>query len=94
MENVRELPSSAPRDRDRLVPLIVEVTAEGHSVLVFCATRKSCETCADMVAELLHQVAPTGESEASSSSNAFAWVAWLVSWYSGGFAALRLRLQS
>ena len=68
LEKVRDLPSSASRDRDCLVPLIAEVTAEGHSVLVFCATRKSCETCADMVAELLPQVAPRGERACSSSS--------------------------
>lgn len=47
-------PSSDPkRDPDRLIPLISEVTAEGHSVLVFCATRRSCETTAGLIADLL-----------------------------------------
>ncbi len=51
----RELPtvSNPKRDPDRLVPLIAEVVVQGHSALVFCATRKACETCAQLLMELL-----------------------------------------
>lgn len=35
-----------PRDKDRLLPLVAEVVAEGHSVLVFCAGRAQCKSCA------------------------------------------------
>eukprot|EP00887_Chlorella_sp_A99_P004871 scaffold4.g4871.t1 len=58
LELVRELAPSDKRDPDRLVPLLAEVVCEGHSALVFCQGRKSCETCARLVAELLAEAAP------------------------------------
>lgn len=55
LEAVRQLPDSDERDRDCLVPLIAEALNEGgtNSVLVFCSSRKQCQSCADMVADLL-----------------------------------------
>lgn len=44
------------RDADRLVPLVAEATSEGHSVLVFCSSRKQCESAAALIADLLPQV--------------------------------------
>ena len=38
-----------PRDKDRLLPLVAEVVAEGHSVLVFCAGRAQCKSCAGRI---------------------------------------------
>lgn len=54
---VREVakPSDGRRDRDRLVPLVAEATAEGHSVLVFCSSRKQCEAAAALISDLLPQ---------------------------------------
>lgn len=57
LREVREVaPSDPRRDADRLVPLVAEVTTEGHSVLVFCSTRKACEAAAVLIADLLPQV--------------------------------------
>ena len=50
---VTSSPVDSKRDPDGLIPLISEVVSEGHSVLVFCATRRSCETTAALIAELL-----------------------------------------
>ena len=47
LELERDLgPPAGQKDRDRLVELVREVAAEGHSTLVFCATRPACESCA------------------------------------------------
>ena len=55
LEAVRQLPEIDERDRDCLVPLIAEALNEGgtNSVLVFCSSRKQCQSRADMVADLL-----------------------------------------
>ncbi|PSC69888.1 helicase and polymerase-containing TEBICHI [Micractinium conductrix] len=64
LREVREVaPSDPRRDADRLVPLVAEVTTEGHSVLVFCSTRKACEAAAVLIADLLPQISPTPEPE-------------------------------
>jgi replicative superfamily II helicase len=61
---VRVLPASDPaRDPDRLVPLVAEAKQRGHSVLVFCATRLTCEACARLLAELL----PPSAAEATGA---------------------------
>ena len=39
-----------------MVPLVAEATSEGHSVLVFCSSRKQCESAAALIADLLPQV--------------------------------------
>lgn len=57
LREVREVaPSDGKRDSDRLVPLVAEAAGEGHSVLVFCSTRKHCESAAALIADLLPQV--------------------------------------
>jgi hypothetical protein len=57
LREVREVaPSDRKRDSDRLVPLVAEAAGEGHSVLVFCSTRKHCESAAALIADLLPQV--------------------------------------
>ena len=46
MRLVRELPVGASRggqDRDHVVELCDEVVRDGHSCLIFCATKKNCE---------------------------------------------------
>ncbi|MEW5302206.1 MAG: hypothetical protein WDW36_005009 [Sanguina aurantia] len=53
LSELRQLSRLHSRDQDRLLPLISEVVEEGHSVLVFCAGRRACESCADLVAQLL-----------------------------------------
>ena len=52
----RELPGSVARDKDRILPLVAEVVAEGHSVLLFCAGRSPAEACASLIAEYLPQM--------------------------------------
>jgi DNA polymerase theta len=49
-------PCDPKRDADRLVPLVAESAAEGHSVLVFCSSRKQCESAAALIADLLPKV--------------------------------------
>ena len=51
------------RDVDRLVPLVAEATSEGHSVLVFCSSRKQCESAAALIADLLPQVGVAAGSQ-------------------------------
>lgn len=55
LEFLRQLADGDDRDKDHLVPLIAEALNEGgtNSVLVFCASRKQCQSCADIVADLL-----------------------------------------
>ncbi len=44
---LRSLPDSDPRvDADRVAVLVAEVAREGHSTLVFCASRNACQSCA------------------------------------------------
>ena len=40
-------------DADYLVPLIYETISQGHSVLVFCATKKECENATRNVTRLM-----------------------------------------
>ena len=62
-----EVPPSDPRrDADRLVPLVAEATGGGHSVLVFCSSRKHCETAAALIADLLPQVGLPGGRAAAA----------------------------
>lgn len=53
LERQRQLPESDARDRDFLLPLVAEVVGEARSVLVFCASRKQCQSCAELIADLL-----------------------------------------
>ncbi|KAK9815292.1 hypothetical protein WJX72_001157 [[Myrmecia] bisecta] len=68
LTRLRELGNSHARDRDRILPLIAEVVADGDSVLVFCAGRKQCQSCAELVAELLPEVLQGGSISAEMAA--------------------------
>ncbi|VFQ97668.1 unnamed protein product [Cuscuta campestris] len=56
MEIVRTLPKAAElggKDPDHIVELCNEIVQEGHSVLIFCSSRKGCESTARHVAKYL-----------------------------------------
>ena len=38
--------------QDKLLPLVAEVVADGHSVLIFCGGRNACENCAGGITAL------------------------------------------
>lgn len=74
LRELREVaPSESRRDADRLVPLVAEATVGGHSVLVFCSSRKQCESAAALIADLLPQVggwaARVGGSDGAESAS-------------------------
>ncbi|KAI3522458.1 hypothetical protein L1887_00239 [Cichorium endivia] len=56
MELVRTIPKRADlggKDPDHIIELCNEVVQEGHSVLIFCSSRKGCESTARHVAKYL-----------------------------------------
>ncbi|KAL3650829.1 hypothetical protein CASFOL_007232 [Castilleja foliolosa] len=56
MEIVRTIPKKAElggKDPDHIVELCDEVVQEGHSVLIFCSSRKGCESTARHIAKYL-----------------------------------------
>ncbi|KAF5797771.1 putative DNA-directed DNA polymerase [Helianthus annuus] len=56
MELVRMIPKRADlggKDPDNIIELCNEVVQEGHSVLIFCSSRKGCESTAKHVAKYL-----------------------------------------
>ena len=53
LKPLRELVKGAKDDRDGLIPLIAEAAAQSQPVLVFCATRAQCQSCAKLAAEML-----------------------------------------
>ncbi|XP_019052387.1 PREDICTED: helicase and polymerase-containing protein TEBICHI isoform X2 [Nelumbo nucifera] len=56
MDAVRTIPKTANlggKDPDHIVELCNEVVQEGHSVLLFCSSRKGCESTAKHVAKFL-----------------------------------------
>ncbi|XP_047970916.1 helicase and polymerase-containing protein TEBICHI [Salvia hispanica] len=66
MEIVRTIPKVAElggKDPDQIVELCNEVVQEGHSVLIFCSSRKGCESTAKHIAKYLKGfcVNPRGE---------------------------------
>ncbi|KAL0330755.1 UNVERIFIED_CONTAM: Helicase and polymerase-containing protein TEBICHI [Sesamum angustifolium] len=66
MEVVRTLPKVAElggKDPDHIVELCNEVVQEGHSVLIFCSSRKGCESTARHIAKYLKRfsVSPCAE---------------------------------
>ncbi|XP_057799459.1 helicase and polymerase-containing protein TEBICHI [Salvia miltiorrhiza] len=66
MEIVRTIPKVAAlggKDPDHIVELCNEVVQEGHSVLIFCSSRKGCESTAKHIAKYLKGfcVNPRGE---------------------------------
>ena len=44
------------RDKDGLVALVAEAVRSSDPVLIFCASRKQCQSCAQLVAELLPEM--------------------------------------
>lgn len=58
LEKVRTLPTSDIRDRDRIVPLIAEAFAKRESTLIFCSSRRQCENCAELIADVLPSALP------------------------------------
>ncbi|KAL6623093.1 hypothetical protein ACP70R_032972 [Stipagrostis hirtigluma subsp. patula] len=68
MNVVRILPKAADlggKDPDHIAELCNEVVMQGHSVLLFCSSRKGCESTAKHVAKLL-KVASVGPSAIGS----------------------------
>lgn len=53
LKPLREVPAGSTRDSDRLIPLIAEAVHADEPVLVFCASRKQCQSCAQLAMELL-----------------------------------------
>ncbi|XP_022754544.1 helicase and polymerase-containing protein TEBICHI isoform X4 [Durio zibethinus] len=56
MDIVRTIPKAVDlggKDPDHIVELCNEVVQEGHSVLIFCSTRKGCESTATHVSKFL-----------------------------------------
>ncbi|CAH8378004.1 unnamed protein product [Eruca vesicaria subsp. sativa] len=59
MEVVRTLPQTANmggKDPDHIIELCNEVVQEGNSVLIFCSSRKGCESTARHIAKLIKKV--------------------------------------
>ena len=58
--------------QDNLLPLVAEVVADGHSVLVFCGGRSPAKSCAGAVSALRvpHSVATWNGCRAKASSDA------------------------
>ncbi|XBJ11452.1 hypothetical protein VPH35_016147 [Triticum aestivum] len=72
MNIVRVLPKIADiggKDPDHIVELCNEVVLEGHSVLLFCSSRKGCESTAKHIAKYL-KVANVGSKEGSEFRDA------------------------
>ncbi|KAL6854375.1 hypothetical protein ACP4OV_019278 [Aristida adscensionis] len=71
MNIVRMLPKAADhggKDPDHIAELCNEVVTQGHSVLLFCSSRKGCESTARHVAKFL-KVASIGQSVGSEFSD-------------------------
>ena len=51
-----ELPKPRVQDGDHVVMLCNETVAAGHSVLIFCSSKKGCERCAMMISKVLPEV--------------------------------------
>ncbi|XP_038985040.1 helicase and polymerase-containing protein TEBICHI isoform X5 [Phoenix dactylifera] len=80
MNVVRKIPKTADfggKDPDHIVELCNEVVQEGHSVLLFCSSRKGCESTARHVSRFLkkfsaggHEVVDCEFNDASSAIGA------------------------
>ncbi|KFK29884.1 hypothetical protein AALP_AA7G191500 [Arabis alpina] len=59
MEVVRTIPKAADmggKDPDHIIELCNEIVQEGNSVLIFCSSRKGCESTARHIAKLIKKV--------------------------------------
>ncbi|GER38071.1 DNA polymerase I family protein [Striga asiatica] len=70
MEIVRTIPKAADlggKDPDHIVELCNEVVQEGHSVLIFCSSRKGCESTAKHIAKYLKRFSVSPRNEKGDS---------------------------
>ncbi|GFP80266.1 helicase and polymerase-containing protein tebichi [Phtheirospermum japonicum] len=70
MEIVRTIPKKAElggKDPDHIVELCDEVVQEGHSVLIFCSSRKGCESTARHIAKYLKRFSVSPRSAQGDS---------------------------
>ncbi|XP_018451900.2 helicase and polymerase-containing protein TEBICHI isoform X2 [Raphanus sativus] len=68
MEVVRTIPKAANmggKDPDHIIELCNEVVQEGNSVLIFCSSRKGCESTARHISKLIKKVAIDVDGEQS-----------------------------
>ncbi|CAB79987.1 putative protein [Arabidopsis thaliana] len=68
MEVVRTIPKAADmggKDPDHIVELCNEVVQEGNSVLIFCSSRKGCESTARHISKLIKNVPVNVDGENS-----------------------------
>ncbi|XP_073285327.1 helicase and polymerase-containing protein TEBICHI isoform X1 [Primulina huaijiensis] len=66
MEIVRVIPRVADlcgKDPDHIVELCNEVVQEGHSVLIFCSSRKGCESTARHIAKYIKKICVSPRDE-------------------------------
>ncbi|KAL2622687.1 hypothetical protein R1flu_002892 [Riccia fluitans] len=61
--NIRKGADCGGKDPDHVVELCHEVVREGNSVLVFCSSRKACETTAQHIAKYLPTFSPAKRGE-------------------------------
>ncbi|KAI3835318.1 hypothetical protein MKW98_020434 [Papaver atlanticum] len=72
MELIRTIPRTADlggKDPDHIVELCNEVVQEGHSVLIFCSSRKGCESTAKHVAKFLKKFPTSNNDDQSELSD-------------------------
>ena len=55
LRQLRELPESIARDKDRLLPLVIEPVNDSSSVLIFCASRAQTQSTATFIAQHLSE---------------------------------------
>ncbi|KAL3819028.1 hypothetical protein ACJIZ3_004933 [Penstemon smallii] len=70
MEIVRTMPKMADlggKDPDHIIELCNEVVQEGHSVLIFCSSRKGCESTARHIAKYLKRFSVSPRNEQNES---------------------------
>ncbi|XP_057525105.1 helicase and polymerase-containing protein TEBICHI isoform X3 [Amaranthus tricolor] len=74
MEIVRTFPKSANlggKDPDHVVELCNEVVQDGHSVLIFCSSRKGCESTAKHISMYLKKFSVKIQDESSEFTDVF-----------------------
>uniref|UniRef100_A0A516IJI0 Helicase and polymerase-containing protein TEBICHI n=1 Tax=Turnera subulata TaxID=218843 RepID=A0A516IJI0_9ROSI len=75
MNVIRTIPRAADlggKDPDHIVELCNEVVQEGHSVLIFCSSRKGCESTARHVSKYLKQYSVTSHEDSEFADTASA----------------------
>lgn len=67
VRELRQLPVSTLKDRERLLPLVAEPVAEGSPVLIFCSSRAQTQSTAAMIAEALPALLPQPTSDETAA---------------------------